>query len=478
MPEDLKLSDNRAAILVVDDDAIILESLSEFLRVEGFEVDQSSDTRTALEKLARGAFKLVISDVNLPDSDGFELLRAIRQRHPEVVTVLITGYGTIESAVDAIKLGAYDYLTKPIIDDEVKLTVERALQQQALLAENRTLKDQLQKRTGLEQIVGLDYKMAKIFELIESVADSKVTILLTGDSGTGKSLIARAIHQHGARRDQPFIEVNCGAIPESLLESELFGHVKGSFTGAVADKDGKFQAANGGTIFLDEISTASPALQVKLLRVLQERQFEAVGSNETLTTDVRVLLATNLDLEKEVEAGRFRQDLYYRVNVVNIELPPLAERQSDIPLLAQHFLNKYNVEFQKRVASIGDDALALLQQHQWPGNIRELENVLARAVVLAKKPTIGVDDLPQNFQQAATTQTGRSYEPQSLQDALEEPERQIIEAALRANNWNRQATADALKINRTTLYKKMKRYDLNPEAFASRDVTSLHRATT
>ncbi|MCH8054516.1 MAG: sigma-54-dependent Fis family transcriptional regulator, partial [Planctomycetes bacterium] len=291
------MSDNKPAILVVDDDAIILDSLGEFLRLEGFDVDQAGDTRAALEKLARGNFKLVISDVNLPDSDGFELLRAIRQKHPEVVTILITGYGTIESAVDAIKLGAYDYLTKPIIDDEVKLAVERALQQQALLAENRTLKDQLAKRTGLEQIVGLDYKMAKIFELIESVADSRVTILLTGDSGTGKSLIARAIHQHSTRRDQPFIEVNCGAIPESLLESELFGHIKGSFTGAIADKDGKFKAADGGTIFLDEISTASPGLQVKLLRVMQERQFEAVGSNETLTTDVRVLLTTNVDLQ-------------------------------------------------------------------------------------------------------------------------------------------------------------------------------------
>ncbi|MCH8969110.1 MAG: sigma-54-dependent Fis family transcriptional regulator [Planctomycetes bacterium] len=460
------MSDHKPAILVVDDDAIILDSLGEFLRLEGFDVDQAGDTRSALEKLARGNFKLVISDVNLPDSDGFELLRAIRQKHPEVVTILITGYGTIESAVDAIKLGAYDYLTKPIIDDEVKLAVERALQQQALLAENRTLKDQLAKRTGLEQIVGLDYKMAKIFELIESVADSRVTILLTGDSGTGKSLIARAIHQHGTRRDQPFIEVNCGAIPESLLESELFGHIKGSFTGAIADKDGKFKAADGGTIFLDEISTASPGLQVKLLRVMQERQFEAVGSNETLTTDVRVLLATNVDLQKEVEAGRFRQDLYYRINVITIELPPLAQRQSDIPLLAQHFLNKYNVEFQKRIASIDDAALELLQQHDWPGNIRELENVLARAVVLTKKPTIGVDDLPPNFQQAATLRTGKSYQLQSLQDALEEPEKHIIEAALRANNWNRQATADALKINRTTLYKKMKRYDLNPEALA------------
>ncbi len=463
------MSDNNAGILVVDDDAIILDSLSEFLRVQGYRVETAGDTRTALDQLQRGAFNVVISDVNLPDSDGFELLRAVRQRHPQIVTILITGYGTIDSAVDAIKLGAYEYLTKPIIDDEVKLTVERALQQQALLAENHTLRYQLQKHSGLDNVIALDYKMAKIFELIEDVADSRVTILLTGQSGTGKSLIARAIHQYSARHAQPFVEVDCGALPESLLESELFGHTKGAFTGALADKEGKFKAADGGTIFLDEISTASPALQVKLLRILQERQFEAVGSNQTQTVDVRVILASNVDLQKEVQAGRLRQDLYYRINVVNIELPPLSQRQSDTPLLAQHFINKYNEEFNKEVASIDDEAMGVLQQHHWPGNVRELENVIARAVVLAKNPVIGVDDLPPDFQPSAPrAAAGRNYQPQSLQQALQQPERQIIEAALRANNWNRQATADALKINRTTLYKKMKRYGLTNATIAQR----------
>ena len=458
------MSTTKPAILIVDDDSIILHSLSEFLRLEGYEVDTASDTATAMQKLQRGSFHLVISDVNLPGSDGFELLRSIRQRHGEVVTILITGYGTIESAVDAIKLGAHDYLTKPIIDDEVKLTVERALQQQALLVENRLLKDRLHKHNGLESVVGMDYKMAKIFELIESVADSRVTILLTGQSGTGKSLLARALHQQSNRRDRPFIEVNCGAIPESLLESELFGHVKGAFTGAFTDKEGKFQAADGGTIFLDEISVASPALQVKLLRVLQERQFEAVGSNTTMTVDVRVVVASNVDLPTEVQAGRFRQDLYYRINVINIELPSLAQRSSDIPLLSQHFLKKYNAEFEKRVSAIDDQALGAMQRHAWPGNVRELENVIARAVVLSRKPVIGVDELPPEFQTAPTESDETSGDSaRSLHDALLEPEKRVIEAALQAHNWNRQATADALEINRTTLYKKMKRHGLTAE---------------
>ena len=464
------MSNTKPGILLVDDDAIILDSLSEFLQLEGHRVETAGDIDAALDKLQQDLFNVVISDVNLPDSDGFELLRAIRQRHPQIVTILFTGYGTIDSAVDAIKLGAYDYLTKPIIDDELKLTVERALQQQALLAENKSLKDKLQQRRGLSKIIGLDYKMAKIFELVESVADSRVTILLSGQSGTGKSMLARAIHEHSIRRTQPFVEVNCGAIPETLLESELFGHVKGSFTGAVADKAGKFEAADGGTVFLDEISAASPALQVKLLRILQERQFEAVGSNDTQTVDVRVILASNVDLQQEVQAGRLRQDLYYRINVVNIELPPLSERHTDVAMLAQHFLNKYNAEFNKNLTGIDDRALAVLQQHDWPGNVRELENVIARAVVLAKKAIITVDDLPGDFQAAAAEPTAFAApgQPLSLQDALLEPEKRIIEAALRANNWNRQATADALDINRTTLYKKMKRYGLTPEALAQR----------
>jgi DNA-binding NtrC family response regulator len=260
------------------------------------------------------------------------------------VAIVITAYGTIESAVEAIKMGAYDYLTKPLADDEVRLVVQRALQQQSLLRENRTLKQQLGMRYSLDNIVGHDYRMLKVFDLVETVADTKTTVLITGESGTGKSLIARAIHHRSDRSSKPFIEVSCGAIPESLLESELFGHVKGSFTGAVSDKDGKFKAAEGGTIFLDEINSASPAFQVKLLRILQEKKYEPVGSNKTVNADVRVILASNVDLKREVEAGRFRQDLYYRVNVVTISMPSLVERLSDIPLLAEHFLKKYRAD--------------------------------------------------------------------------------------------------------------------------------------
>ncbi|HUU85215.1 MAG TPA: sigma-54 dependent transcriptional regulator [Phycisphaerae bacterium] len=449
-----------ARLLLVDDDRIILDSLGEFLRLEGYEVDGVAKVADALAALERRTYNIAITDVNMPESDGFELLGLLRRRFPEVVVIMITGYGTIESAVEAIKMGAYDYLTKPIIDDEIRLVVERALNQQALVREVHALRQQLDLRYGLDSIIGHDYKMLRIFDLIETVADSKVNVLITGDSGTGKSLVARVTHHRSQRRDKPFVEVSCGAIPESLLESELFGHVRGAFTGAVSDKAGKFKAADGGTIFLDEISAASPALQVKLLRVLQERQFEPVGSNTTETVDVRVILATNVELEKEVEEGRFRQDLYYRVNVVSIALPSLAERIGDIPLLAQSFLDCYGAETRKELLGLTDEAIQCLQRYHWPGNVRELENVIERAVVLTKNRHITVHDLPPKLVEAACTPTGEVYRPTSLKAALEEPEKRIIEAALRANNWNRQLTAEALEINRTTLYKKMKRYNL------------------
>ncbi|MFQ5489560.1 MAG: sigma-54-dependent transcriptional regulator [Phycisphaerae bacterium] len=455
-------SSKKGRILVVDDDRIILDSLTEFLRMEGYQAHGAAGAAEGLAELGRQPFNVVITDVNMPESDGFEFLRTLQQRFADVVVIMITGYGTIESAVEAIKMGAYDYLTKPIIDDEIRLVVERALNQQALVREVHTLRQQLDLRFGLDSIVGHDYKMLKIFDLIESVATSKVTVLVQGESGTGKSMVARCIHHRSDRADKPFVEVSCGAVPENLLESELFGHVRGSFTGAVADKAGKFKAADGGTLFLDEISTASPALQIKLLRALQERQFEPVGSNTTETVDVRVVLATNVDLEKEVNEGRFRRDLYYRVNVVNIALPPLRERMSDIPRLAQTFLERYSGEMGRELLSLDDEAVQCLQRYHWPGNVRELENVIERAVVLTKGHHIGVEDLPPNLvESAVTAPTGQVYEARSLKDALEEPEKRIIEAALRAHGWNRQSTARALDINRTTLYKKMKRYNLD-----------------
>ena len=349
------------------------------------------------------------------------------------------------------------------------MVVEKAARQQSLLFENHALRQQLDLRFGLENVVGHDHKMLKVFDLVDAVADSRTTVLMTGESGSGKSLLARAIHHRSPRRNKPFIEVSCGALPETLLESELFGHMKGAFTGAVADKPGRFFAADGGTLFLDEINSASPAMQVKLLRVLQERCFEPVGSNETRTVDVRVILASNVDLLSLVAEQKFRQDLYYRINVLNVRLPPLRERVGDIALLANHFLRRFAKETSREVLGFTDAALAALQRYAWPGNVRELENAVERAVVLSRRPQIDLADLPDTVQQheipsPASRMSGENdlrSRAMPLQAALEAPERSIIEAALRRNSWNRQATASELDINRTTLYKKMRKYQLD-----------------
>jgi DNA-binding NtrC family response regulator len=454
---------SRARILVIDDDRIILESLCELARTEGYDVEGAACLQDALRLVDQAPVDLVLTDVNMPGGDGFEVLHILRKRAPQTVAIMMTAYGTIDSAVEAIKLGAYDYLTKPIVDEDLLLCLERALNQQRLLRENSDLKKRLDLRFGLKSLIGHDYRMLKVFELIETIADSKANVLIQGESGTGKSLVARVLHQCGDRRDKPFVEVSCGAIPEGLLESELFGHVRGSFTGAVTNKVGKFKAADGGTIFLDEIATASPALQVKLLRVLQTRQFEPLGSNKTETVDVRAVFATNLDLAGEVAAGRFRQDLYYRIHVVAIQMPPLRERLSDIPLLARAFLDRFSAEAGRTIVDFEEEALRALQRHDWPGNVRELENAVERAVVLSRARKVAVGDLPPHIAtpaQSEPTADDFRFHPMSLQQALEEPERRIIEAALRANNWNRQETAAMLEINRSTLYKKMKRYEL------------------
>ncbi len=381
-------------ILVVDDEKNYQLVLSALLTAEGYEVVTASSGQEALDIIATSDLNLIITDMKMPELSGMELLNWAKESHPDIPVVMMTAYGTVGKAVEAMKLGAFDYITKPFSNEELKATIKKALDMHSLLRQNRLLARELESKHRFRSLVAQHPKMKEIFRLVERVAPTRSTVLITGESGTGKELIAKSVHFLSPRQGKPFISVNCSALPESLLESELFGHEKGAFTGAMAMRKGRFELADTGTLFLDEVGEMSPSLQVKLLRVLQEMEFERVGSPKTIKVDVRVLAASNRDLKQEMEEGRFREDLFYRLNVVNVHLPPLRERKDDIPLLINHFLVKITRSMDREKMTVGQDALKVMMGYHWPGNVRELEHAIERAVILSPDDTIDRQDLP------------------------------------------------------------------------------------
>lgn len=458
-------STNGKHILIVDDEPLVRRSLSEMLTLSGYAVSTAEDGKEALGLLKSYIADVVISDIKMPHMDGVQLVKEIKTINADTPIILMTGYASIESAVEAMKQGAYDYITKPIVDNEIKIIIERIFKEKNLREENIKLKEELSatRRERFHNIVGKEEKMQKIYNLIEAITATRATVLIHGESGTGKRLVAEAIHKYNEHeRGKPFVEVSCGALTETLLESELFGHVKGAFTGAIKDKIGRFELADGGTIFLDEIDAFSPPLQVKLLRVLQEGEFEKVGDTKTVKVDVRVIAATNQDLQELIKQGKFRKDLFYRINIISIELPPLRQRKVDIPLLVEDFIKKHTKHLRKKIDGITQDALARIEEYSWPGNIRELENVIERAIILSKGPKIILEDLPDFLSRRERAGQGISLNENSLQlkSALESPEKDLIVTALNSVNWSRNEAARILGINRTTLYKKMQKYGL------------------
>jgi two-component system response regulator PilR (NtrC family) len=423
---------SRARILVVDDERSMQEFLEIFLRGEGYEVVTAGDVDAARGRLESDDFDVVITDIQMPGGSGLDLLRAANQVAPETMVIMITAYATTETAIAAMKEGAYDYLTKPFQVDEIRLVVEKALEKKSLALENRRLRSELRTRSRSRRIIGSSGPMQRVLELVGQVADSRANVLVTGESGTGKEVVARAIHEMSERRDGPFIVVNCAAIPENLLESELFGHVRGAFTGALHNKEGLFELADKGTLFLDEVGDLPLALQVKLLRVIQEKSYRRVGGTQDQQADVRVVSATNRRLEEEVANGRFREDLYYRLNVIEIPLPPLRERKDDLALLADHFVDKYSRELGKKVEGISGEAFEQLLAYRFPGNVRELENVIERAVALTRGPVIDVEALPRSVL-ARVEPAGAARIPAqgvSLDKLMEDYERSLILEAL------------------------------------------------
>lgn len=454
-------------ILVVDDEPLIRESLYEIFRIDGFRAHMASSGEEALNLMKTQKVDIVMTDMKLPRMSGLELLSKVKQDYAEAEVILITGYGTIETAVEAMKKGAYDYVTKPINDNEIKMIISKIVDKKEILAENKNLKEIIAQsnRNSFCSMMGSSEKMQKVYQIIESVASSNATILITGESGTGKGMVAKAIHESDRnRKDKPFVEISCGALSETLLESELFGHMKGAFTGAIKDKEGRFEFAKGGTIFLDEIDAFSPSLQVKLLRVLQDGLFERVGDNVPRKTDVRIIVATNQTLTDLVTKGKFREDLYYRVNVISVQLPPLRERKEDIDILVQHFIEKYRKDNNKKIKGIAEEVRKLFVEYNWPGNIRELENAIEGAVIMAKTEIIQKGDIPSSAKFSVYTPPaplgGGFTEGRPLRKVLEQPEKDLILSVLNDCNWNRNKAAQALGINRTTLYNKMKKYNI------------------
>jgi len=461
-----------AKILIVDDDKSILELLSELLNENGHNIKTAEDGQTALRLIEDEFFEVIITDLVMPGMDGIELMKKVLKTSPYTKCIILTGYGTIKSSVEAIKKGAFDYITKPVSVSELLVTIENALKMNDLEKENRYLRSELRRIGGFENIVGTSRAMQKVFEMIEKVSYTDCTVLITGSSGTGKELVARAIHSHSNRSDRPFVVINCGAIPEELLESELFGHEKGAFTGAHKRRIGRFEMADGGTIFLDEIGEMSPSLQVKLLRVLQEREFERVGGIKPIKVDVRIIAATNRDLKVAIKEGKFREDLYYRLNVIPIHLPDLKDRKSDIPLLIDHFLRKYSKESNGNIKGITKDALNIFMRYNWPGNIRELENIVKRIIILSDGEIIDVDDIPEYMKEDIEVEDDRwrlkNIKPiekgMGLNEAVREFEKRLIMEALEKSNGITSRAAKILKINRTTLIEKIKKQKIDKVA--------------
>ncbi|MBA7659074.1 Regulatory protein AtoC [subsurface metagenome] len=443
-------------ILVVDDEKHIREGLGRVLEMDGYKVFLASDGRQALEIINRDYIDLVLTDLKMPNLSGEELLRQTTSQYPNLPVIILTGHGTIENAVTAMRDGAYDYLTKPINMDRFPLLVKRALSSRELTLQHRALQEELQRMSQFSNIIGKSEVMKKIFEVVKQVAPTKASVLITGDSGVGKEMIADALHYNSPRKDKPFIKVHCAALTETLLESELFGHEKGSFTGAVARKRGRFELAHRGTIFLDEIGEISQSVQIKLLRVLQDKTFERVGGEETLEVDVRIVAATHRDLKEEISNGNFREDLYYRLNVVNIHMPPLRERRDDIPLLMAAFLKEFSAENDKYIEGIDPKARMILYNYPWPGNVRELRNSIESSIVMCKASIITPDDLPPDIR----TDSEANYIKLAMGIKLAEGEKEIIRSSLNQNNGNKTKTAVVLGIGRKTLHRKIQEYGL------------------